>query len=212
MIKQIFLRFGSIIFAGFVIIVGVQNFGPLYSADNSCETGDAKCMEKMPGMGMEHSEHMKGMHQHKESQDIRNPVKKTPKNLVEGGELYEKNCVRCHGKEGKGDGTVGKALRPPASNLADNKWKHGSTDGEIFNVISEGVPETAMSGWKSILSEEDRWKMVNYLRCFAEMKKSTYQCPMHPNVKSNLPGKCPKCGMYLEKKRVKKGEDKEHKH
>lgn len=26
----------------------------------------------------------------------------------------------------------------------------------------------------------------------------SYICPMHPDVKSGNPGKCPKCGMYLE--------------
>jgi hypothetical protein len=26
----------------------------------------------------------------------------------------------------------------------------------------------------------------------------TYTCPMHPEVKSTKPGKCPKCGMNLE--------------
>ena len=25
----------------------------------------------------------------------------------------------------------------------------------------------------------------------------TYTCPMHPEVKSDKPGKCPKCGMEL---------------
>lgn len=28
----------------------------------------------------------------------------------------------------------------------------------------------------------------------------TYSCPMHPDVTSDTPGKCPKCGMALEKK------------
>jgi rubrerythrin len=27
-----------------------------------------------------------------------------------------------------------------------------------------------------------------------------YTCPMHPEVKENAPGKCPKCGMNLEPK------------
>jgi hypothetical protein len=27
-----------------------------------------------------------------------------------------------------------------------------------------------------------------------------YVCPMHPDVTSDKPGKCPKCGMELEKK------------
>lgn len=29
----------------------------------------------------------------------------------------------------------------------------------------------------------------------------SYTCPMHPEVKSEKPGKCPKCGMNLEKKK-----------
>ncbi len=30
--------------------------------------------------------------------------------------------------------------------------------------------------------------------------KGTYVCPMHPEVKSDKPGVCPKCKMALEKK------------
>ncbi len=35
----------------------------------------------------------------------------------------------------------------------------------------------------------------------AEMKE-VYTCPMHPEVKSDKPGKCSKCGMNLEKKKM----------
>ncbi len=28
-------------------------------------------------------------------------------------------------------------------------------------------------------------------------KKQKYTCPMHPEVKSDKPGQCPKCGMDL---------------
>jgi hypothetical protein len=30
-------------------------------------------------------------------------------------------------------------------------------------------------------------------------KAGAYKCPMHPNVTSDKPGKCPECGMNLEK-------------
>ena len=32
-----------------------------------------------------------------------------------------------------------------------------------------------------------------------ETAKANYSCPMHPNVKSDKPGKCPDCGMALKK-------------
>ena len=31
-------------------------------------------------------------------------------------------------------------------------------------------------------------------------EKAVYTCPMHPEVQSDKPGDCPKCGMPLEKK------------
>jgi len=33
-----------------------------------------------------------------------------------------------------------------------------------------------------------------------EGMQAVYTCPMHPEVQSDKPGKCPKCGMNLEKK------------
>jgi hypothetical protein len=33
--------------------------------------------------------------------------------------------------------------------------------------------------------------------------KTIYTCPMHPEVISDKPGKCPKCGMTLVAKKVK---------
>ncbi|KPJ65213.1 hypothetical protein AMJ44_10750 [candidate division WOR-1 bacterium DG_54_3] len=57
-----------------------------------------------------------------------------------------------------------------------------------------------------------------YLKKKAEMKE-VYTCPMHPDVKSDKPGKCPTCGMNLEKKMMPKEKmmhkehmDKEHMH
>lgn len=33
-------------------------------------------------------------------------------------------------------------------------------------------------------------------------EEAVWTCPMHPEVKSAGPGKCPKCGMFLEKKKA----------
>ena len=34
----------------------------------------------------------------------------------------------------------------------------------------------------------------------ANTKRIEYTCPMHPEVRQAEPGKCPKCGMNLEKR------------
>lgn len=36
---------------------------------------------------------------------------------------------------------------------------------------------------------------------------TTYTCPMHPEIKSSTPGKCPKCGMDLVKMKENKNMD-----
>ena len=46
----------------------------------------------------------------------------------------------------------------------------------------------------------------------AEQKKIIYSCPMHPEVKSDKPGSCPVCGMYLVKKESEDKNSTEHHH
>jgi YHS domain-containing protein len=50
-----------------------------------------------------------------------------------------------------------------------------------------------------------------YLKKKAEMKE-VYTCPMHPGVRSDKPGKCPECGMKLEKKMMPMEHMKAHMH
>ena len=40
-----------------------------------------------------------------------------------------------------------------------------------------------------------------------EQQAAIYTCPMHPEVISDKPGKCPQCGMDLELKSEKSGQD-----
>src|SRR6478752_3050831 len=62
-------------------------------------------------------------------------------------QIYEKNCANCHGKTGTGDGAMGAELNPKPANLVDADWKHGSSDGEIFEVIKDGVKGTGMKSF-----------------------------------------------------------------
>jgi hypothetical protein len=61
-----------------------------------------------------------------------------------------------------------KSLKPEAtkpSDLSDAKWDHGSTDGEIFVAIRDGIgPKFEMKGQKGKITDQDMWHLVNYIR------------------------------------------------
>jgi mono/diheme cytochrome c family protein len=77
-------------------------------------------------------------------------------------------CALCHGPTGEGDGKLAAAtaaygVKP--SNLTDDAADHGSTDGEIFVVIRDGIgPDFNMPAFKGRLSDTQIWNVVNYLR------------------------------------------------
>ena len=91
-------------------------------------------------------------------------VPSSPKSIADGSSVYNRSCASCHGRTGAGDGPAAKQLNPPPSNLVDSEWKHGTSDGEIFAVVRNGVPKTAMKGFASKMAEHEIWDVINYIR------------------------------------------------
>ena len=112
----------------------------------------------------EHQHPEGGAHHHPEAAKIMNPVKADAASVAAGKALYEKNCASCHGKAGKGDGMMGEELNPKPADLTDAEWKHGSTDGEIFTVIKDGVKGTGMKSFNSKMTAHQMWDVINYVR------------------------------------------------
>src|SRR3954467_5306967 len=96
--------------------------------------------------------------------DVKNPVASSPESIASGAKAFGRYCAACHGKEGQGDGPGGAKLNPKPSNLADADWKHGSSDGEIYAVIHDGVKDTGMKGFASRMTEHELWDLINYVR------------------------------------------------
>lgn len=95
---------------------------------------------------------------------IKNPAKPTPDSIRRGQQAYNKACRHCHGLKGLGDGPLA-PKNPSPANLTDDKWDYGSTDGEIFSIIANGVGgESEMKGQRSELTTTEMWNIVNYLR------------------------------------------------
>ncbi len=92
-----------------------------------------------------------------------NPVAATEDSLAAGKSLFEINCAMCHGREGRGDGPVGKKWIVPCANLHQERI-HRLSDGDLFNRITAGYG--TMPGFAKRLAPEERWHIVNYARQF----------------------------------------------
>ncbi len=99
-----------------------------------------------------------------EAAKIKNPVPASAESAAAGKRSYQRLCSRCHGPEGKGDGTAATGAQP--QDLTDAQWDFGGSDGEIFSVIHDGT-SADMDSYSARISDTDIWNLVNYLRTLA---------------------------------------------
>ncbi len=92
------------------------------------------------------------------------PYEATEASLAIGRGLFTNNCQSCHGVGGLGDGPGAGRVRPADLNL--HVPLHN--DGTAFIWITEGIPidkeVKPMPSFKDVLTDEERWHLVNYLR------------------------------------------------
>lgn len=113
---------------------------------------------------------------------VKNPVAATPESIAAGKKIFQKTCAPCHGINAEGG--PGNDLIPAAPDLTDDKWDHGSTDGEIFDNIKNGIgPDFNMTPFKDQLKDTDIWNVVNYLRSIAKNKQKPEKSDSQPPPK-----------------------------
>lgn len=95
------------------------------------------------------------------SSSYKNPFKGNATATADGKIIYNQMCVLCHGLQGKGNGEAGLSLeRKPANFLALKVINQ--TDGNIFWKITNG--KAPMATYEELLTDDQRWKLVNYIR------------------------------------------------
>ncbi|HID45962.1 MAG TPA: c-type cytochrome [Chromatiaceae bacterium] len=90
---------------------------------------------------------------------------------AKGKPLYEKHCVRCHGKDGSGEGpgtgvTMSRErtfMVMPAA-LNNSGFQKSASDAMIRDIVASGRKSSDMPSFKSKLSDEDIAHVVTYLR------------------------------------------------
>jgi putative heme-binding domain-containing protein len=119
----------------------------------------------------------------------------TPGDVEEGEQLFIENCAICHGPEGDA---------VPRVNLASGKFRHGSSDEELAQIIKNGIPGTAMPPGN--FHEHQITALIAYLRSMsASVAGSTTTLGNAARGKTILEGKgeCLNChrvdgkGSYL---------------
>lgn len=93
-----------------------------------------------------------------DQKNIENPLEYNLDNVKKGKDLYLLNCKSCHGDAGKNNGLP---LIPPPPDVTSDMMQ-ANTDGELFYKITKG--RGGMPQFETTISEDDRWRMVNYIR------------------------------------------------
>ncbi len=96
----------------------------------------------------------------------RNPLPPTGDVIAAGATLYQANCASCHGRAGVGDGPAGAGLSPRPANLSWAVRRPFATDAYLMWAISDGGATlgTGMPAFAGALNEQDRWRIIRYLR------------------------------------------------
>ena len=86
----------------------------------------------------------------------------------EGQALFATYCSGCHGIAGNGGGSVGHLLSPEPRDFTDAAWMAKQTENYLFAVIANGKPNTAMPGFKIILTPLERALVLRYVMYFGD--------------------------------------------
>ncbi|MDD9980033.1 MAG: cytochrome c [Gammaproteobacteria bacterium] len=91
-----------------------------------------------------------------------NPVEATSESLARGKALYTGKCDKCHGADGNGTGPSTHGIDADPRKLWVWSSAGDAADGYLFSIISNG--RTDMPPWGLVLSETERWDLVNYVK------------------------------------------------
>ncbi|EKP95114.1 c-type cytochrome [Thermaerobacter subterraneus] len=95
--------------------------------------------------------------------DVPNPLPSTPAVIERGRQVFATHCAACHGPEGRGDGPAAAGMLPPPADLTGVHTRQ-HTDGDLYWWITHGIDGTAMPAFGDVLTEEDRWAVIRFIR------------------------------------------------
>jgi cytochrome c553 len=94
----------------------------------------------------------------------KSPFGHGPAIVQEGQTAFNSYCIVCHGLDGQNTGVPFAAqISPPIPSLASRQVQQ-YTDGQLKWIIENGISPSGMPASHGILSDEEMWSIVEYLR------------------------------------------------
>lgn len=109
------------------------------------------------------------------------PFSNDPEAWRAGAENFKGRCAVCHGADGRGGTPVGPNMYPPVPDLASADMQQFS-DGELFAIIRHGVSWTGMPAFRSVLGDEEIWRLVAFVRHVPKLTASHMEQQSAPTV------------------------------
>lgn len=94
----------------------------------------------------------------------KNPLKDNAAGVADGKGAFSHYCIACHGMDGQNTGIpFADRMSPPVPSLAGEDVQ-SYTDGQLKRIIDDGIGPSGMPGSKNMLSDDEIWSIVLYLR------------------------------------------------
>lgn len=104
--------------------------------------------------------------------------------VTAGSDVYQNNCIGCHGPNQDGNGFNAAALNPKPRNLHDAPFMQSMSYQRILTSISKGVPGTAMPRWENTLTKGQIQDVIIYVLSLTDFSKQTGDSAMDPSTVS----------------------------
>jgi thiosulfate dehydrogenase len=102
-----------------------------------------------------------------------NPFQPTMQNLTDGSNVYDKNCSLCHGSLKEPVSPMRRKFYPSVPQLTTST--PDDPDGSLFYVVKYGIRFSGMPGWDGVLSDDDIWRSVLFIKNSDKLKNSPQQ-------------------------------------
>jgi mono/diheme cytochrome c family protein len=93
-----------------------------------------------------------------------NPMRPTTANIETGKQTFGGYCAVCHGLDGQNTGVPFATTIDPPIPLLSSRSVQAYSDGQLRRVIEAGIAPSGMPAAKGILSDEEIWQIVIYIR------------------------------------------------